>query len=262
MKRLVHGLMAVLTTMTMGAAMAADLPLGPGDVLKVSVYGSPDLTLETRVSEGGNISYPLIGQVPVAGLSAAAAEKKIASLLEAGNFVKKPQVNVIVTAVQSQQVSVLGQVNRPGRYPIEGKRSLIDLLAMAGGINSEGGDRLSLIRTRDGKTTREEIDVIEMVRNGQLNKDYVLSGNDVLYVERAPKFYIYGEVQRPGAFRLERSMTVVQALSAGGGLSMRGTERGLVIKRRDADGKIRLIDAKQDDLLQVDDVVFVKESWF
>ncbi|NHZ96902.1 polysaccharide export protein EpsE [Massilia sp. CCM 8734] len=262
MKTLVHGLMAFLATLTMGAAMAADLPLGPGDVLKVSVYGSPDLTLETRVSEGGNISYPLIGQVPVAGLSAAAAEKKIASMLEAGNFVKKPQVNVIVTAVQSQQVSVLGQVNRPGRYPIEGKRSLIDLLAMAGGINGEGGDRLSLIRTRDGKTTREEIDVIEMVRNGQLNKDYVLSGNDVLYVERAPKFYIYGEVQRPGAFRLERSMTVVQALSAGGGLSMRGTERGLVIKRRDADGKIRLIDAKQDDLLQVDDVVFVKESWF
>ncbi|NHZ92152.1 polysaccharide export protein EpsE [Massilia sp. CCM 8733] len=262
MNKLVHGLMAFLAVMTMGAASAADLPLGPGDVLKVSVYGSPDLTLETRVSEGGNISYPLIGQVPVAGLSAAAAEKKIASMLEAGNFVKKPQVNVIVTAVQSQQVSVLGAVNRPGRYPIEGKRSLIDLLAMAGGINSEGGDRLSLIRTRDGKTTREEIDVIEMVRNGQLNKDYVLSGNDVLFVERAPKFYIYGEVQRPGAFRLERSMTVVQALSAGGGLSMRGTERGLVIKRRDADGKIRLIDAKQDDLLQVDDVVFVKESWF
>lgn len=262
MNKLVHGLMALLTTLTMSAASAADLPLGPGDVLKVSVYGSPDLTLETRVSEGGNISYPLIGQVPVAGLSAAAAEKKIASMLEAGNFVKKPQVNVIVTAVQSQQVSVLGAVNRPGRYPIEGKRSLIDLLAMAGGINSEGGDRLSLIRTRDGKTTREEIDVVEMVRSGQLNKDYVLSGNDVLFVERAPKFYIYGEVQRPGAFRLERSMTVVQALSAGGGLSMRGTERGLVIKRRDADGKIRLIDAKQDDLLQVDDVVFVKESWF
>lgn len=262
MNKLVHCLMALLTTLTMSAASAADLPLGPGDVLKVSVYGSPDLTLETRVSEGGNISYPLIGQVPVAGLSAAAAEKKIASMLEAGNFVKKPQVNVIVTAVQSQQVSVLGAVNRPGRYPIEGKRSLIDLLAMAGGINSEGGDRLSLIRTRDGKTTREEIDVVEMVRSGQLNKDYVLSGNDVLFVERAPKFYIYGEVQRPGAFRLERSMTVVQALSAGGGLSMRGTERGLVIKRRDADGKIRLIDAKQDDLLQVDDVVFVKESWF
>lgn len=262
MKQLMHGLMAFLATVTMSAAIAADLPLGPGDVLKVSVYGSPDLTLETRVSEGGNISYPLIGQVPVAGLSAAAAEKKIASLLEAGNFVKKPQVNVIVTAVQSQQVSVLGAVNRPGRYPVEGKRSLIDLLAMAGGINGEGGDRLSLIRTRDGKTTREEIDVIEMVRNGQLNKDYVLTGNDVLYVERAPKFYIYGEVQRPGAFRLERSMTVVQALSAGGGLSMRGTERGMVIKRRDAEGKIRLIDAKQDDLLQVDDVVFVKESWF
>ena len=108
MKRLVHAVLALL--MTMGAALAADLPLGPGDVMKVSVYGSPDLTLETRVSEGGSISFPLIGQVAVGGLSTVAAERKIAQALESGGYVKKPQVNIIVTAVQSNTVSVLGQV--------------------------------------------------------------------------------------------------------------------------------------------------------
>ena len=245
-----------------GAAGAADLPLGAGDVVKVSVYGSPDLALETRVSEAGNISFPLVGQVAVGGLSTAAAEKKIASLLEGGGYVKKPQVNIIVTAVQSQTVSVLGQVNRPGRYPIEGRRSLMDMLAMAGGIASEGGDKVSLIRTRNGQSTRDEIDVVQMMRAGRPGDEVLVAGSDIVFVERAPKFYIYGEVQRPGAFRLERAMTVTQALSAGGGLSLRGTERGLVIKRRDAQGQLRTIQARSDDLIQVDDVVYVKESWF
>lgn len=171
-------------------------------------------------------------------------------------------MNLIVTAMQSQTVSVLGQVNRPGRYPVEGKRSLMDMLALAGGIATDGGDRVSLIRTRGGKTTRSEIDVVQMMRAGEMNDDFQVWGTDVVFVERAPKFYIYGEVQRPGAFRLERAMTVTQALSAGGGLSLRGTERGLVIKRRDAQGQLQTIRAKNDDLVQVDDVLYVKESWF
>lgn len=262
MKRLVHWMMATLLVLSMGAAGAAEVLLGPGDVLKVSVYGSPDLALETRVSESGNITFPLIGNVAVGGLSPAAAEKKIGTLLESGGFVRKAQVNIIITSLQSQQVSVLGQVNRPGRYPIEGKRSLMDLLAMAGGISADGGDAVSLLRKRNGNTTKDVIDIIQMVRTGELTQDFELAGNDVIYVERAPRFYIYGEVQRPGMFRLERSMTVVQALSAGGGLSQRGTERGMVIKRRDAQGKVQMISAKQDDLLQIDDVVYVKESLF
>ncbi|MES2317527.1 MAG: polysaccharide export protein EpsE [Pseudomonadota bacterium] len=262
MKRIVIAMLGLCLSLLAGAAHAADLPLGAGDVIKVSVYGNPDLTLETRVSEGGFISFPLVGQVSVGGLSAAAAEKKIGALLDSGGYVKKPQVNIIVTAVQSQTVSVLGQVNRPGRYPVEGRRSLMDMLAMAGGISADGGDKVSLIRRRNGSTTRDDIDVVQMMRAGQLHADYQVEGTDVVFVERAPKFYIYGEVQRPGAFRLERAMTVTQALSAGGGLSPRGTERGLIIKRRDAQGQLQTIRARQDDLIQVDDVVFVKESWF
>jgi polysaccharide export outer membrane protein len=101
-----------------------------------------------------------------------------------------------------------------------------------------------------------------MMRGGDLTRDLELAGNDVLFVERAPRFYIYGEVQRAGPFKLERGMTVLQALSTGGGLTARGTERGIRIKRRDASGKLQVLDAKHDDLVQVDDVVYVKESLF
>lgn len=265
MKKLILWL-AMSMTMIMALAVrpagAADIVLGSGDVLKLSVYGSPDLALETRVSDNGAITFPLIGQVTLGGLTVPAAEKKIAGMLESGGYVKRAQVNILVTQIQSQQISVLGQVNRPGRYPVDGKRNLMDLLAQAGGIGPEGGDSVSLIRTRDGKTTREVVDVIQMVQAADFKNDYALQPNDIIYVERAPRFYIYGEVQRPGPVRLERNMTVLQALSAGGGLTPRGTERGMRIKRKDASGQLQVLNAKHDDVIQVDDVVYVKESLF
>jgi polysaccharide export outer membrane protein len=266
MKRLVRSMLAVLLATVIGSAStgaeAGEILLGPGDVLRILVYGNPDLTLETRVSEAGAITFPLIGEVAVGNMSSSLAEKKIATLLETGGFVRKAQVNIIVTLLQSQQVSVLGQVTRPGRYPIDGKRSLMDFLALAGGITIDGGDTVSLIRRRNGVTRKDVIDVIQMVRTGEFSQDVDLSANDVIYVERAPRFYIYGEVQHPGPFRLERAMTVLQALSAGGGLTPRGTQRGIRIRRRDANGVMQVIEAKHDDLVQVDDVVYVQESFF
>jgi polysaccharide export outer membrane protein len=255
-------MIAATLALAAGFSSAADVVLGPGDVVRASVYGSPDLATETRVSEAGTMTFPLLGEVQVGGLTTQQAEKKIGGLLEKGGYLKKAQVNLLITTLASQQVSVLGQVNRPGRYPIEGKRKVLDLLALAGGVNAEGSDMVSLVRTRNGTTTRETIDIVDMVRKGELNRDYEVAGGDIIFVERAPRAYITGEVNRPGPFRIERAMTVEQALSAGGGLTQRGTQRGLRVTRKDANGVARTIDVKNDDLVQVDDVITVKESWF
>ena len=262
MKKMMMWIAAGFLSLFMGTAMADNGTLGPGDVVRIGVYGSPDLTVETRVTPAGTITFPLIGQVELGGLAIPLAERRIADMLEKGGFVKKPQVTILVTSLSSQQVSVLGQVNRPGRYPIEGKRTVMDMLALAGGMNPDGSDTITLIRKRDGKVSKEALDIVGMMRTGDLQRDVELTADDIIYVERAARFYIYGEVQRPGAFRLERDMTVLQALSVGGGLSLRGTERGMRIKRRDAEGKLHVIDAKHDDLLQADDIVYVKESLF
>jgi polysaccharide export outer membrane protein len=246
----------------MGHANATDLPLGPGDVLRISVYGNPDLALETRVSESGSITFPLVGEVAVGGLTPAAAEKTISGRLESGGFLRKAEVNILVTQFQGQMVSVLGQVKTPGRYPIDGKRNLTDILALAGGANEQGADTVDLIRTRNGKTTKEVINIVDMVRNGTLDQDFALAGGDLIYVERAPMYYIYGEVQKPGTYKLEPSMTVLQALSVGGGLTPRGTERNVRIKRLTPDGKLEILNAHHDDKVQMNDVVYVQESLF
>jgi polysaccharide export outer membrane protein len=262
MKRFLQWFIAAVLACGAGAAGAADVLLGPGDVVKASVYGNPDLATETRIAEGGTMTFPLLGDVHVGGLTTQQAEKKIGSLLERGGYLKRAQVNLLITTLASQQVSVLGQVNRPGRYPVDGPRKVLDLLALAGGIGAEGGDLVTLVRTRKGVTTRETIDVVEMVRKGELDRDHVVAGGDIIFVERAPRAYITGEVQRPGSFRIERAMTVQQAVSAGGGLTPRGTQRGLRITRREADGMQRTMKAKPDDLVQNDDVIIVPESWF
>lgn len=262
MKRILFGIFAVLLAWSMGSAQAGEMVLGGGDVVRISVYGNPDLGVETRVSDSGFITMPLVGQVSVAGLSAAMAEAKIANMLQRGGFVKNPQVNLLVTVLTSQQVSVLGQVNRAGRYPIDGPRSVLDLLALAGGISPDGGDVVTVIRKRNGKAIKEQVDTADVTRSADMTGNADVQAGDIIFVDRAPRFYIYGEVQRPGQLRLERQMTVLQALSAGGGLTPRGTERGLRVKRRDQDGKLQTIDVKGDDLLQPNDVVYVKESLF
>jgi len=259
--RYITALLILLNAMIVVAA-GNDLVLGPGDVIRVSVFDQPDLSLEVRVSEAGTITFPLIGEVSVGGGSTAAAEGKIATMLEQGGFIRNPHVNIIVTQMQSQQVSVLGQVNRPGRYPIDGTRTLSDVIALASGVNPDGGDIVTVIHTQNGKTERAEIDLLEMMHQPEVNKDTIITAGDIVFVERAPRFYIYGEVQRPGQYRLERNMTILQALSAGGGLTQRGTERGVRVKRKDAQGKMAIISVKHDDMLLPDDVVYVKESLF
>lgn len=237
--------------------------LGEGDSIRITVFQNPDLTTETRVSERGTITFPLIGEIVLAGLTPAGAEARIAEQLIKGKFVLKPQVSLNVTQIRSRQVSVLGQVARPGRYALDDTRStLTDVLALAGGISPTGDDNITVMVTRNGKTAKLDINVPTMYRTGDLSRNIQLESGDTIFVQRAPVFYIYGEVQRAGVYRLEPKMTVMQALSVGGGATARGTDRGLKIHRKTPDGNFQRIDARLTDPVEPDDVIYVRESLF
>ena len=262
LRKLFACLLAVLAT-GFSAAQAAEYRLGAGDVVRITVYQSPDLSLETRIGENGAISYPLLGSVRLGGMGVSQAEQAIADGLRRGNFLKQPQVSLLVVQVRGSQVSVLGQVNRPGRFPVEtADMRLSDLLAMAGGIGPAGAEVITLVGTRSGQPFRKEMDLQAIVRSERRADDVFLQNGDVVYVERAPMVYIYGEVQRPGAMRLERGMTVMQALATGGGLTQRGTERGMRVHRRGGDGKVQVMQPNMDDPVRDGDVVYVRESLF
>lgn len=242
---------------------SAQYRLATGDVIRVTVFQNADLTLEARVSETGVISYPLLGSVSLGGLTLTQAEKRIADGLRDGNFVKQPQVSILVTQVRGHQVSVLGQVGRPGRFPLElADTKLTDILATAGGIGVTGADTVVLIGRRNGQAYRAEFDLPAIFGPARRGDDVILQNGDVIWVERAPVIYLYGEVARPGSLRLERGMSVMQALASAGGITQRGTERGLRVHRRDAEGKVRVMEVQMTDQLRPDDVVYVRESIF
>lgn len=243
--------------------LAPEYRLGAGDVVRISVFQNPDLSLEARVSDSGSISYPLLGAVALGGLTVAEAEQRIADGLRQGSFVRQPQVSLLVLQVRGSQVSVLGQVNRPGRYPIEAAElRLTELLALAGGIAPTGADTVVVVGVRNAQPVRLEVDVPGSFAAGGRSKDIVLQSGDTVWVDRAPAVYIYGEVQRPGAMRLERDMTLMQALASGGGLTQRGTEKGIRVHRKGADGRVHQLTPALDERLHAGDVVHVRESLF
>lgn len=241
----------------------ADYLLGPGDIVKITVFQNPDLTTETRVAEAGTVTFPLVGQIRAAGQSTAQLERTIADRLRDGGFVNRPQINVVVLQFKGQQVSVLGQVNKPGRYPLEQSRNrLTEVVALAGGVTPLAADVVTLVTTENGREKKISVDLPELLRSGDLSRDAVVRNGDIVFVDRYPVFYIYGEVQRPGQYRLERGMTVMQALAVGGGLTLRGTERGLRVSRRDGKGTVASQDARPDEPVLADDVLFIRESIF
>jgi polysaccharide export outer membrane protein len=236
--------------------------LGMGDMVRVSVFRNPELTTEARVSERGTILFPMIGEVPVSGLTPSQAGQRIADKLRMGKYVVNPEVTVSMMQVNSRQVSVLGNVVKPGRYPLDSTSvRLTDFIAAAGGIAPTGSDFVTIVTNRGGKQERIEVDLADMFRRGDLSHNMSLEPGDTIYVNRAPMVYVYGEVQKGGAYRVEPHMTVMQAIAMGGGITPRGTERGIKISRRDGQG-VRRIDANLTDTVQPDDVIFVRESLF
>ncbi|MDR3427062.1 MULTISPECIES: polysaccharide biosynthesis/export family protein [Silvimonas] len=258
--RLCAGLLFFVAMSVFAADPSGEYRLGTGDILKISVYDHPELEKEIQVSQEGTITYPMIGMVSVKGKTFSEAEAAIAKKLVDGDFIKKPNVNILVTQYRSQMVSVIGEVNHPGRFPLDSAVNVIDLLALAGGVSAAGGDKVYLVRDNQ----RTEILLPKLLANADAmtQQQIHMRNGDVVYVPRMAMVYVYGDVNRAGGFRLEQNMSVMQALSLAGGYTLRASHSSLVVTRTKADGTVTKIDAKPGDVLQENDVVFVPESIF
>lgn len=244
------------------AAKDNEYRLGPGDVVKITVYNNPDLATETEVSSNGKISFPLIGEVMVGGMTRSQAEKAIAASLSKGKFIPNAHVNLMVAQYRSQQISVMGEVNKPGNYPINKPTSVAEVIAMAGGITPKGSKVITIIqKDANGRAVEQEIEMKRLLPGGDA-ANLRLGYDDIVVVPPLPVFYIYGEVRQPGAYPIAPEMTVRQALSVGGGLTIRGTERGIQMERKGKDGQLRTRRANLTERVQPNDVLHVPEGWF
>jgi len=241
------------------AAQSSDYKLGPGDVIKVTVWDHPDLSIETQLTKDGEVNFPLVGLISLNGLSVAAAENSLANVLRSAGYIVNPSVSILVSQYISQRVTVLGEVNKPGRYALDSASTLLDVLAEATGITQFAGDNVVL--TRD--SVRTEYSIAQLTaEQDPLKRNVWLKTGDVLYVPRS-QIFVLGEVQRPGNYRLEAGMTVMQAISVAGGFTPKASHRSIKIDRKREDGSVQEIKSvSASDVLSVNDVVYVEESWF
>ncbi len=236
-----------------------DYIVGAQDVLKVTVYEEPTMSGIYRVDNDGSFQYPMLGRVPAAGLRLRDIEQSLKTKLENG-FINRAQVAVDVEQFRSRSVFIVGEVRSPGKYPMTGQMTLIEALAAAGSTTQTASTEVLILRPRDPVTaqplTPDLVDQANVSRVsladlqlGRLSENVSLMEGDTIFVPKAEKFFITGQVRTPGAYTYERGLTVLQAISLAGGLTDKGSNRRMkvirVVKGKKTEVKVDLTDSIQ-----------------
>jgi polysaccharide export outer membrane protein len=257
-------------------AFVSEYRIGPKDLLEITVFESPELNQTVRVSEDGSITLPLLGKVEVEGLTKEELEKKLVTLLET-RWLNKARVTIFIKEYQSQRVSVIGAVNKPGMYELIGRVSLLEMISQAGGLTDRASSELYILREgTDGTRTKLAIDLNDLIINNNQKLNIPLMPRDVINIpiDQIINVYVFGAVRNPGALqvRMSKKITLLQAIAQAGGTADGASKSGVVIKRKDnktgKELKIKvnvndIIKGKRRDIeLLEGDVVYVPESVF
>lgn len=231
--------MLLVAAFCVGPSPAAeDYVVGEGDILKITVYNHPDLESTVRVEGGGTISFPLIGQVSVNGLTVSRVAEVLAARLADGYLVN-PQLGVFVQEFRSRKATIMGKVMKPGLYELHGQTTFLELLSKTGGLEPEAGDRAFIKRKADRAGVEGKVIVVDLKRlieKGDTALDVAIMDGDSIFVAEAGVFYITGEVKKPNAYKLEAGTTVIKAITVAGGFTDQAArDRVLVVRAEGGD---------------------------
>ena len=244
MRRRVGLLLLLPILLAGGASTAQEYTIGPGDVLKITVWGHDDLSKDYPVTLDGRVPFPLVGAVPAAGLSTSELARRLRDLLEK-DYLVNPQVIVSVKEYLSSKVHVLGEAEKPGLFYLSGPTTLLEMLAKAGGLSRTAGRDLVLVRTERGTKTGPSGGVstvllrfdIRKIQAGDVRENLLLQNGDMLFVPKASAFFVLGEVNKPGTFPLDKEISVLEAVTLAGGFNGTAAPSGAKVLRRTAEGK-------------------------
>ncbi|SOE00777.1 SLBB domain-containing protein [Caenispirillum bisanense] len=236
--------------------------LVPSDVVVFRVLNQPDLDTEVRVDPSGRVAFPYVGLVEVSGLTTQEAADLIGRRLREAGIINRPEVVASMVGFGST-ASVLGAVNSPGVYTLDRPTRLTQILARAGGVSPVAGNTITLRRTEEDGTVRvQTFDLRTLLDAPTTDQNLLVRNNDEVYIPDAPVFYLYGNVNAPGAYPIRRPLTVQQALAVGGGITEIGSESRIRIRRENAAGVVEEYRAELDDPIQPFDTIQVPERIF
>jgi polysaccharide export outer membrane protein len=252
---------------TMSQGSTSTMRLEPGDLVEIGVYNVPELTTKTRISGKGEIYLPLIDYIHIAGLTAEESENLIQKRLSDGGFVKNPHVTLFVDQYASQGASVLGEVAKPGVYPVVGEQRLFDLISAAGGFTEKAGRSIAVTH-RDFPDKSTTVPLSRNVTDNAESNIPIMPG-DTIIVHKADLVYVVGDVGRPSGFLMDTGhLTVLQAIALAGGTTRTANLGGAKIIRKGPNGISetsvelkQILRAKAPDVtMQADDILFVPTS--
>ncbi len=242
--------------------------LMPGDSIQVSVFGVDELqNLVGKIDTRGSVSLPLVGNVRIGGLTLMEAKKVLKKAFE--KYVTNPRVNVEITEYNGFRVSVLGEVEKPDVYSLKGTRTVLDVLAMAGGLKDDASRTVILTHLGPQKHNAIYINLTKLVNNWKFSKDLMLQPGDILYVPKADNIFVDGFVRSPNSYPLTQPTTVTDAITEAGGMKLDADPTKVVIYRRNEAGKNKIIKINIDKIrngeeknvyLEPNDVVIVPSS--
>jgi len=250
----------------------ATYKVGASDVLGIKVFGEEELSNKYTVDTDGSITFPLIGRFQVGGKTTREIEEGLTKAL-VPDWLKRGQVSVEIAQYRSRSIFVMGEVRNPGRYSIEGPMTLLEVIANAGSTTATASNTIIVQRYKDGLVAAvaapampgddRSAEVLRIslddLREGRLSANLLLQDSDTIIVPPAERVYVSGYVKTPGAYVLRTGMTVGQAIAEAGGISERGSSRGIKIIRKDATGREVEIDAKMSDSLRPNDRIQVRQ---
>jgi polysaccharide export outer membrane protein len=255
---------ALLCVPSRASAQGVDYAIGAQDVLSVTVFGETDLTGKFTVQADGSFTFPLIGSVKAGGLTLRAVEQELQRRLADG-YLRNPQVTVAIETFRSQRILVVGEVRAAAEYQLNGEMSLLSAIVHAGGLTATAGREIAVVRqprAREGTTMGDpdiiKVDIDELM-SGKANLQ--LQDGDTVNVPKALSAFVFGQVKSPGGYAVDRTTTVQQLLALAGGLTDRGREGGIKI-RRTVDRKVKDLPAKLTDIVQPGDTIIVPEKFF
>lgn len=239
--------------------------VGVRDQLEITVFGHADLSKTMEVNAGGTFDFPLIGVLQLAGRSVDDIQAEITRRL-AEDYLVSPSVGVRISDYQSQWVNIMGQVKRPGKHYLKGQSTLIDLITESGGLSDRAGTHVTITRQEEQGVRQMRINLQDLFSAASEEFNLLLRRGDVVEVAEQDRFYIQGEVARPGSYPLERGFTLMKAITVAGGLSQ-WADRKRVEVLRETDGErqtlelnLKAIGARKerDVELMPDDIIIVK----
>jgi polysaccharide export outer membrane protein len=243
------------------AGMAEDYIVGPGDVLKITVYNHNDLLTTVRVTDDGFIAMPLLGQVKVQGMNTTEITTELTKLLASG-YIVNPQVNIFIEEFRSKKVVVLGHVNKPGLVELRGTTNFLEIMSQAGGLKDGAGETATIKRVKNGKQEVIVLNLKSMVEGGDLHQNIAIFDGDTIYISEGGTCYVSGEVSKPNGYPCAQGATVLKLITLAGGFTGKASKSGISIVRIVDGQKTVLKDVELSTTVITDDIIVVPESFF